>query len=300
MKRAIVLLLIFLSMTVDYQVSLAQTSANVQQVKYPEGYTAQFDIVYTEVNGWQGKLDLYLPPKVNGKKPLLINIHGGGWNKGTKESQNGFAMFFEKGYAVANIEYRLVQVAPAPAAIEDARCALNYLINNAGVYNIDLKKVVMLGTSAGAHLALMAGLLENDARFDTNCKASRKVKVAAIIDEYGIADVWDWAYGPYITNDAATWWLGTKAKNEAFIKSVSPINYVKRNSPPVFIVHGDADPIVPYQESVALKHKLDSCGVKNEFITVKGGKHGSFTAENYKELKKGIMQFLLTLGIHHE
>jgi acetyl esterase/lipase len=281
------------------QISLAQQVEQVKTVQYPEGYTANLNIVYTEVNGWQGRLDLYLPPKTNGTTPLVIHIHGGGWNKGTKESQTDFAMFFDKGYAVANVEYRLVQVAPAPAAIEDVRCALNYMINNSAQYHIDLSKIVVMGTSSGAHLALMAGLLENDTRFDTHCKASKKVKVAAIIDEYGITDVWDWAYGPYITNDAATRWLGTKAKNYDFAQSVSPLHYVKKGSPPLFIVHGDADPIVPYQESVTLHQKLDSCGVKNELMTVKGGKHGNFPIADYIEVKKRIMQFLLDQGLHH-
>jgi acetyl esterase/lipase len=284
-------------MALGFQTSVAQPTEQIQKVKYPYGYTEQLNVVYAEVNGWQGKLDLYLPPRTRRPVPLVINIHGGGWNKGTKESQTDFTLFFNRGYAVANIEYRLVQVALAPAAIEDARCALNYLINKAGQYHIDLSKIVVMGTSAGGHLALMAGLLENDSQFDMNCMANKKVKVAAIIDEWGITDVWDWAYGPYITNDAATWWLGSKAKDEVFARSVSPLTYVKKSSPPVFIVHGDADPVVSYHQSIALHQKLDSCGVKNEFITVKGGLHGTFSDTTYADIKKGILRFLQSLKL---
>ena len=76
-------------------------------VQLPAGFTSQLNVVYTRVKDWEGKLDLYLPPKDNGPSPIVINIHGGGWNHGVKESQTGFNTFFKMGYAVANIEYRL-------------------------------------------------------------------------------------------------------------------------------------------------------------------------------------------------
>lgn len=270
----------------------AQEAQEFKKVEYPDGYSEQLNVVYTVANGWEGKMDLYLPSKDKGPSPVIINIHGGGWNKGTKESQTGFNTFFKKGYAVANIAYRLVQVAPAPAAIEDTRCALIYLIKNAKALNIDVNKIVIMGGSAGGHLALMGGLLGNDTRFDTNCKGVKDVKVAAIIDKYGITDVGAWP------SKSATWWLGEQAKNTAFIQSVSPIYHVKKNSPPVFIVHGDADPIVSYQQSVELKKKLDAMGVKNTFMTVEGGDHGKFPKEKNSEVNAAIINFLKEVGIH--
>ncbi|MNX76200.1 acetyl esterase [compost metagenome] len=198
---------------------------------------------------------------------------------------------------MANIGYRLTGVATAPAAVEDTRCALIYLINNAKKLNIDVNKIVIMGGSAGGHLALMGGLLENNHIFDTNCKTTEKIKVAAIIDKYGITDVWDWGYGPNKTSKSATSWLGAKAKDKDFAMSVSPLYQVKKTSPPVFIVHGDADPIVPYQQSEALKAKLDELGVKNEFITVKGGLHGKFTPEDNSMVNAKIMEFLKGLGL---
>lgn len=280
------------------QTLIAQDSAQViKKVSYPAGFTEQLNVVYTRVNGWEGKLDLYLPPLKNGASPLVINIHGGGWNKGNKESQTGFGDFFKRGYAVANIAYRLTGVATAPAAVEDTRCALIYLISNAKKLNIDLSRIVIMGGSAGGHLALMGGLLENNDIFDSNCGGTQNIKVAAIIDKYGITDVWDWGYGPVKTSKSATSWLGDKAKDKDFAMSVSPLYQVKKTSPPVFIVHGDADPIVPYQQSVALKAKLDEMGVKNEFITVKGGLHGKFSPEDNKMVNTKIMDFLKGLGL---
>lgn len=274
----------------------AQEAPEYKKVTYPTGYTAQLDVVYINVNGWDGRLDLYLPPNEKGLSPLIINIHGGGWVNGVKESQGGFTEFFKAGYAVANIEYRMATQAKAPAAIQDTRCALIYLIKNAKALNIDVNKIVIMGGSAGGHLALMGGLLANDSRFDTNCAGVKNVKVLAIIDKYGITDVNDWTYG-VMKSKSAMKWLGNNATNEAFIKSVSPVSYLTKNSPPIFIAHGDADPTVPYQESVDLKKKLDELGVKNEFMIIPGGLHGKFTIEQNRELSARIMNFLKNLGL---
>ena len=273
-------------------------------VEYPAGFTAQLNVVYTIVKGlpagqtgWEGKMDIYLPPKSSGPTPVVINIHGGGWNHGVKESQTGFNTFFKIGFAVANIEYRLTGQATAPAAVEDTRCALIYLIRNAKALNIDVNKIVIMGGSSGGHLALMGGLLGNDHKFDGNCMGAENIKVAAIIDKYGITDVWDWGYGSNITSKSATRWLGDKANDKKFAMSVSPISYVTKNSPPTFIVHGDADPTVPYQQSVDLHKKFLEAGVKTEFITVKGGEHGKFEKEKNSEISKKIAEFLLSLEL---
>ncbi|RYY66203.1 MAG: alpha/beta hydrolase [Chitinophagaceae bacterium] len=272
-----------------------EDTSSFKPVEYPAGYTPQLNVVYARVKDWEGKMDLYLAPKEKGPSPVIINIHGGGWNKGQKESQTGFNTFFKQGFAVANIGYRLTGQATAPAAVEDTRCALIYLIKNAKELNIDPNKIVIMGGSAGGHLALMGGLLANDHRFDGNCPGVENIKVAAIIDKYGITDVWDWGYGTNVTSKSAVRWLGDKAKDQAFAASVSPITYVTKNSPPTFIVHGDADPTVPYQQSVALHKKFQSVGVTTEFITVEGGLHGKFEKEKNSEVNKAIMKFILDL-----
>ena len=292
MKNSLLIICLFVSIRL-----FAQTNADTtyKPVEYPAGYTAQLNVVYTKVNDWEGKVDLYLPPSSKKGNPVIMNIHGGGWKNGVKESQGGFSTFFKAGYAVANLEYRLTGQATAPAAIEDVRCALIYLIKNAEALHIDKNRIVIMGGSAGGHLALMGGLLGNDHRFDTNCPGVEDVKVAAIVDKYGITDVWDWAYGKNITSKSATNWLGDKAKDEKFAASVSPMTYVTKNSPPVFIVHGDADPTVPYQHSVDLYNKLLSLGVKTTFITVPGGLHGKFDKEKNAEINNAIVEFVKKL-----
>ena len=296
MKKIFFIIMMLVSVNGSAQTP-AKTDTVYKPVEYPAGYTAQLDVVYTKVKDWEGRIDLYTSPKANRPTPIVINIHGGGWNHGVKESQSGFATFFKMGYAVANIEYRMTGQATAPAAVEDTRCALIYIIKNAKTLNIDVNKIVIMGGSSGGHLALMGGLLGNDHRFDGNCPGVENIKVAAIIDKYGITDVWDWGYGRNITSKSARTWLGEKANDEAFAKTVSPITYVNKNSPPTFIVHGDADPTVPYQQSVALHKKFVDAGVKTQFITVEGGVHGKFPKEKNSEVNRAIADFLKELGI---
>ncbi|MBS1741796.1 MAG: alpha/beta hydrolase [Bacteroidetes bacterium] len=264
-------------------------------VKYPIGYSAYLNKVYTKLNDWEGLIDIYLPPRTDKPTPIIINIHGGGWNHGAKESQIDFETYFNAGFAVANIEYRVSKQATAPAAIQDSRSALFYLIKNARELNIDTNKIVVMGSSAGAHLALMVGLLENDHIFDGENNVINHCKVAAIIDKYGITDVWDWAYGTNIQSKSATTWLGTKKTDIAFAKAVSPVSNLKKSSPPIFIVHGDSDPVVPYRHSIDLHNKLLQLGVKNEFLVVKGGQHGNFEKNKNAEINEAIIKFLMSL-----
>jgi acetyl esterase/lipase len=173
-------------------------------------FTVQRDIVYKTVGPWKGRMDMYLPPRTQKRTPVILHMHGGGWNHGQKAWQGGFQPWLQAGFAVVDIAYRLTPVAPAPAAIEDARCALMYVVQQSEALHLDSKKIVVMGSSAGGHLALMTGLLGDDHRFDNDCPYGHNVYVAAIIDKYGIADVDDWAYGDKKNKSAITW-LGASA-----------------------------------------------------------------------------------------
>jgi acetyl esterase/lipase len=297
MKKTLFHVVLLASLLAGGELRAQDDSAGTfKPVPLPAGFNSRLNVVYSKVGDWEGRMDLYLPPA--GKpSPAIINIHGGGWNKGVKESQTGFNTFFKAGFAVANIEYRLTGQATAPAAVEDTRCALIYLVQHAKELNIDPERIVIMGGSAGAHLALMGGLLANDHRFDGNCTKTGNIKVAAIIDKYGITDVWDWGYGKDKTSKSATAWLGPHAKDASFAASVSPLTYVSKKNPPVFIVHGDADPTVPYQQSVELHKRLVEAGVTTKFITVPGGLHGKFDKEKNSEINQEIIAFLKSVGV---
>jgi acetyl esterase/lipase len=116
---------------------------------------------------------------------VLVYIHGGAWWKGEKPAGwGGFRAYLAAGFSVVTVEYRLTDVAPAPAAVQDVRCALSWVKANAKAYGFDAKRVVPYGTSAGGHLALMAGMLPKGN--DIDLPACRdQPKTPAILDFYG-------------------------------------------------------------------------------------------------------------------
>lgn len=263
----------------------------------PEGYLSLKDETYTTVNGWEGKADIYYNPKASKPTPVVVEIHGGGWSHGNRAGMAS-KFFLKQGFAVMNIDYRLVDIAPAPAAIEDARCALHYLALHAKQLNIDPLKIIVSGNSAGGHLALMAGLMGNRPDFDGNCPEGKDFKVTAIIDNYGPTDL---AVPGIEKNMTAANFIG-KAHwgDQAFKESISPVHRAGHDSPPIFIVHGDADPIVPIGQSLALKKKMDQAGAACTMVTEPGGGHGGFTQEQKKDLQAQLLAFISGLRLNND
>jgi len=276
---------------------LASKESERRGIVHPSGYKSQIDVIYTKVNGWNGRMDLYINKTSTTPTPIIINIHGGGWNEGNKESQRGFGAFFNNGFAVANVEYRLADVAKAPAAIEDIRSALKYIIHHASALNIDPQRIVLYGSSSGAHLALMGGLLANNRKFDTYSTTKENMQVAAIISNYAPCDFTDKSIYKSSSIKSLLNWVGDKAGDASFMASISPVTYINKTSPPIFFVHGDADPIVPYSQSLKLQQKLNDANVYNVFITVTGGKHGDFDFEKNYEINNATQDFLKKVGV---
>lgn len=260
-------------------------------VKYPDHFKAEIDLVYTKIDHWEGRMDIYSNPISEKPTPIVINIHGGGWNHGVKESQTGFGYFFKEGFAVANVEYRLVDVSPAPGAIEDLRCALIYLLQHAVELNIDTNKIVIMGGSSGGHLALMTGLLATNNEFDKNCPYDTQIKIAAIINQHAPTDL------TLMIQGSVKRWLGDRYEDMEFIKSVSPLYHVDKNSPPTLIIHGSKDPFVPYEQSVLLYEKLKRNKVITELITIEDGGHGKFSKEKRLMINEKMWRFLAELEL---
>lgn len=257
-------------------------------IKYPDNYSGEVDVVYSSANVDMNRLDIYYPTLSGKRVPLIINIHGGGWNHGEKEAQSGFNAMFDLGMAVANIEYRMTPQATAPAAVVDARCAMMYLLEHAEKYNIDVNRIVFMGSSAGAHLALTAGYLQNDNRYNIGCNYSGEYKIAAVIDKYGPANVERFLHYKSLVN-----WLGEYAEDYDFMRTVSPVHLVNaKTTPPTYVVHGNVDEIVQYEQSEFLVEALAAAGVDYEFTTIEGGGHGGFTSEIYAQMDTEIRAFL--------
>ena len=250
------------------------------------------NVTYVTANNWEAKLDVYQPTNVTAPTPTLIYIHGGGWVGGERQAAFFNTMpYLEMGWAVVNVSYRLARVSLAPAAVEDCRCALRWVISKAKDYNLDVNKLVVTGNSAGGHLALTTGMLPASVGLERQCPGNEELKVAAIINWYGITDVGDLLDGPNMKTYAVTW-LSSLPNRYEIAKRVSPLEYVRPGLPPILTIHGDADPTVPYSHATRLHEALNKAGVSNQLLTIPGGKHGGFSEDETLKIFATIRQFL--------
>ena len=255
-------------------------------------YWMQPDVVYATANNTQLKLDIWYPRDNPNPTPTIVFIHGGGWIFGSKEGAvYQLLPYLERGWRAVNIEYRMAGNSLAPGAVEDVRCAVRWVFRNAKQWNFDTSKIVLTGQSAGGHLALIAGMLPKGTPLDNQCYGDEDMRVAAIINWYGITDVNDLLAGPNLKNYAKMW-VGSLPDAAAVAKQVSPITYVRSDLPPIITIHGDKDSVVPYSQGTRLKEALDKAHVPNRLFTVKGGDHGMFTQDQYKMAYSEIWDFL--------
>jgi len=292
-------------------VNAQSIDAETKFVRVANGYRLASNITYLRAGGVELKLDVYQPRGSAAPTPTLMYIHGGGWTNGNKESSAlTFLPYLEMGWAVVNVEYRMADDAHAPAAVEDCRCALRWIYRNAEQYNFDVGAIVVTGNSAGGHLSLTTGFVPASAGLDRQCPGDRRrswttgdtstaeLRVAAVINWYGITDVYDLLHDtPGVSGNFTEAWLGSRDDRDDVAKRVSPTTYVRGGLPPVMTVHGEADPIVPYKHATRLHEALDGAGVPNRLVTIPGGGHGGFSDDEMIRIYTTIRDFLGTHGI---
>ena len=266
------------------------------------------NITYLKASGQDLKLDVYRPWRdKTARRPVVLNFHGGGWVAGDRESRTLAALpWLQMGFAVVNVQYRLANVALAPAAVEDTLCALQWVGLNAEQYRFDLERVVTTGDSAGGHLALATAMIPGDSPLTNQCAATEPAwsgpyrnaapKVKAVVNWYGITDVADMLQGPNVRSYAVAW-FGSLPGRAALAAELSPLSHVRAGGPAVFTIHGDADELVPYAHGVRLKNALDKAGVKNVLHTVKGGGHSGFHPDEQVAIFGAVQSFLRQQGV---
>src|SRR5574340_70901 len=256
-----------------------------------EDYRIEKDIAYDRYP--ETRLDVVQPvTPAKAKRPGVIVIHGGGWTGGAKESQlTSFCLrYVQEGFVCANVEYRLAKAATAPAAVNDALRAADWFYRNAKKYNVDRKRIVVTGGSAGGHLALMVGMTPKSA------KLGPAAHVRAVVNFYGITDVADQLSGPNERKYAVTWVPEQTGRME-LARRVSPMTYVRRKAPAILTLHGDDDPTVPYEHAVNLTKALRDAGAAAEMVSVPQGKHG-FPKETVDRIyEQNIWPFLRRCGV---
>jgi acetyl esterase/lipase len=237
--------------------------------------------------------DLYLPKDKASPVPLVVWMHGGAFMY-TNKDWNNVKYLVKHGYALASVDYRLTGDAIFPAQIQDCNVALNFLLANAASYGIDPRHFVIGGASAGGQLSLLLGLARNERAFDADPSA----KPFAILDFFGPTDLTSvidevgQGHGREVEEDLVRRLLGGPLIDRMELaRQASPLTYVGSGNPPVLILHGDKDDIVPYAQSQRLHALLDQAHVKNQFITVKGAGHDGPMFET-PEIQEKVVSFL--------
>ena len=227
----------------------------------PKGETIRRDLVYASPQGRALHLDLYRPESKS-PLPLVLWIHGGGWEYGDK----GFELFLRhltsRGFAVASVQYRLSGSARYPAQIEDCRAAFNWLGENAGRYQLDPRHIFVAGASAGGHLAALLGLEEG------------RPKVKAVFVMYPATDLTAFPNPDHRRGLIPLLLGGSVTEKHALALDASPVNHVRANSPPFLILHGDSDRLVPIEQSKELDRRLRAAGVESKLVVKAGAGHG--------------------------
>ncbi|HYW79123.1 MAG TPA: alpha/beta hydrolase [Thermoguttaceae bacterium] len=238
------------------------------------------DIAYGDTDASQ-KLDVYLA-KSDKPVPAMVHIHGGGWRGGSKAYVPPFLIdaVREGWLSVVSVEYRFTDVAPHPAQVNDCMRAIQFVRHNAAKWNIDPKRIGVTGGSAGGHLTLWVALHDDAADADSKDPVERQSsRVACAVSFAGPAD-WSLlstlehkhpAYRQLLGYEPGTpaEQMDAKAK-----KDVSPISFVSSDDPPVMLVHGNKDDIVPIEHARNVHERLKSVGVKTELVVIEGANHG--------------------------
>ncbi len=289
------------SLILAAQIGFAQLSpAATWATHSANDYRVIPNVTYWTAGGVDLKLDAYVRRGVESPQPTLIYMHGGFWVAGNKEGAILTLLpWMEMGWNVINVEYRLGGVALAPAALEDCLCALRFVAGRqqAQAYNIDVNRMVVMGESAGGHLALSLGMIPDSAGLDLECANGQPLpKVAAVLNFFGITEVADVISGPNFRAAAARW-FGSLPDRLEIAKRVSPMEYVRDGLPPILTVHGDADPVVPYPEAVRLHQALAKTNTPNLLLTIPGGGHGGFSNEQRTRIYTTIREFLTKNGV---
>ena len=230
--------------------------------------------------------------KVCGLNPIVV--HGGGFARGDKQTYVPplFAPLSEAGFAWFTINYRLHPQVRFPAPVDDLEAAISFVRAHAREYKVDLRRVVLMGESAGGTLVSFVGVRNKSA-----------IRFAAVVPFYAVHD-WEQRaaeeaagmVGPSIWRD----FFGVPANTPAGelpaaisrMREVSAASFVRKGLPPFLLIHGTSDQQVNYQQSVRMQQRLRQAGNSCDLITVEGGPHGMGVITKYPETSVRMIAWL--------
>lgn len=237
----------------------------------------QSDVIYSRVSGEELEMDVFFPTNAaGGRLPVVLYVHGGGWQTGTKSMVSlmpGTSELLRRGYLVAAMNYRLAPKYKFPAMIEDAKCAVRFLRAHAEDFSLDPARMGAMGDSSGGHLVALLGLTDAGAGFEGEGWTGQSSRVQAVADLYGPTH---FASGNsnFITLKLIRDAFGATNTTDPILHSANPVTYVSRRAPPFLILHGDHDNLVDLNQSAELDSRLKAAGADSTFVVITNLAHG--------------------------
>ena len=270
---------------------------------------SHIDLIYGKAGDVELKFD-FAKPKIckDQKVPLAIYIHGGAWTSGDKSAgvSSGIKsqeanMLYQLGFAVAAINYRLCPKYIFPAQVEDCKLAVRYLRANAEKFGFDPDRIGIWGGSAGGHLVSMLGTADKSAGLEGPGLENVSSRVQAVVDYFGPTDFKTLMDNNKNKNNPGmqtlTNFFGCNPYDcpETAIKA-SPVTYISKDDPPILMIHGDKDVVVPYNQSTVFAKKLFEVGNPCALIKVDNAGHGFVPTPKTAKTLPGI-QDIKTLTV---
>lgn len=252
----------------------------------------QTDIEYARAGDLSLKLDLHRPQAENA--PLIVYVHGGAWRAGTKSDVPIYDLLAQ-GFAIASVDYRLSTQAQFPAQAHDIKAAIRFLRANASQLHINTSKIAIVGSSAGGHLAALVGVTNGQKELEGKVgeHLDQSSDIACIISLYGASNLQSilgqsTEHGLEVRVPALKLLLGDLPNQQPDLaKLASPVAHLDKADPPLLLIHGDADPQMPAQQSEEFTKAYKAAGLTVTHIVLPGSMHGG--SEFYDEERTRIM-----------
>lgn len=262
-------------------ISLSLLLINPRCIGQDTGYSLKKDIEYASVEGHSLRLDFYQTQKEELNSPLVVWIHGGAWRSGSKASVP-VKHWLDHGFKIASVDYRLSGQARFPAQVHDIKAAIRFLRRHADSFQFDPARIIVAGASAGGHLAALVGvsngLDELEGRVGKDLQQSSSV--CAAVSFYGASNLnsilgQSTAHGLSVRVPALQLLLGGQPDQvpEAS-RLASPITHVDEMDPPLWLIHGDADPQMPIEQSTELEKMYRKNKLIVRYDIIVGAVHG--------------------------
>ncbi len=259
------------------------------------------DIEYAVADGNSLKLDLHLP--ASRQAPLIVWVHGGAWRAGSKTDMP-LGKLIDQGYGIASVDYRLSVVAPFPAMIHDIKAAIRFLRAQSAEYGYDATRVAVAGSSAGGHLAALVGVTNGVKALEgtVGTHLDQSSDVQATISLFGASNLMtilsqSKPQGLKMRVPALQLLLGGQPEEKPELaKLASPVEHLDAKDPPLLLIHGDADPQMPPEQSQELAAACKKAGVQVRLEIIPGAVHGGKAF--FDEKRTALMKAFLDESLH--